>query len=97
MVGPTGGYLIGFALATWMCGALAARQWDRHVGRSLVAMTFAHVVILACGVLWLAALIGMDRAISVGLTPFIGATVAKTLLAAVTLPFAWKLAAHGRE
>src|SRR5438445_8175438 len=78
MLGPTGGYLIGFAIATWLGGFLAQHRWDRHIGSSLAAMTLAHAVIFACGVLWLAALMGMERAISVGFTPFVAATIAKT-------------------
>ena len=90
MTGPTGGYLVGFVVAAWLCGALAARGWDRGVVRSLLAMTAAHVLILAFGVVWLAMLIGFPRAIALGLTPFIAATVVKTVLAGMTLPLAWR-------
>ncbi len=90
MTGPTGGYLVGFVIAAWLCGALAARGWDRGFARSLLAMTLAHVVILGAGVAWLAALIGWQRAIALGLTPFIAATVVKTVLAGMSLPLAWK-------
>jgi len=48
------------------------------------------VVILAFGVAWLAMLIGFPRAIGLGLTPFIAATVVKTVLAGMTLPLAWR-------
>jgi biotin transport system substrate-specific component len=91
MIGPTGGYLLGFVLAAWLCGVLAARGWDRRLGRALVGMTLAHVVILGVGVIWLSALVGWGRAIQFGLTPFIAARVVKTLLAGVTLPGAWRL------
>ena len=90
MLGPTGGYLIGFMLATLLLGRLAARGWDRRMWTSLLAMGSAHVLILACGAAWLAGLIGWERAIAAGVTPFILATVLKTVLAGVTLPIAWK-------
>ena len=90
MMGPTGGYLLGFVLAAWLCGALAARGWDRRFPRALAAMTLAHVVILGFGVVWLAALIGWPRAIELGLTPFVAATIVKTFLAGWTLPAAWR-------
>ncbi|HET8585321.1 MAG TPA: biotin transporter BioY [Casimicrobiaceae bacterium] len=90
MAGPTGGYLVGFVVAAWLCGVLAARGWDRGFARSLVAMTAAHAVIFAFGVLWLAMLTGVPRAIALGLTPFIAATVVKTVLAGMTLPLAWR-------
>ncbi len=90
MAGPTGGYLLGFVCATWLCGSLAARGWDRGWARSLAAMTLGHLLILGFGVAWLAVLMDGARAVQFGLVPFIGATVAKTLLAGVTLPAAWR-------
>src|SRR5579862_9024378 len=38
MVGPTGGYLLGFLLAAWVLGLLAERGWDRSWARTLGAM-----------------------------------------------------------
>jgi len=90
MVGPTGGYLLGFMLATFLLGKLAERGWDRSMGSSLTAMTAAHLLILACGAAWLAVLMGWERAIAVGVTPFIAATIIKTILAGLTLPIAWR-------
>ncbi|HUN94005.1 MAG TPA: biotin transporter BioY [Burkholderiaceae bacterium] len=89
MAGPTGGYLVGFAVATWLVAKLAERGWDRRFVPCLAAMTAGHLLILGCGVAWLAVLIGGQRAIAVGFTPFVVATVLKTLLAAATLPAAW--------
>lgn len=91
MMGPTGGYLFGFLAAAWLCGVLAGRGWDRGFVRALFAMTLAHFVILGFGVIWLAALVGWSRAIALGLTPFIAATILKTFFAGWTLPIAWRL------
>jgi biotin transport system substrate-specific component len=90
MIGPTGGYLLGFVLATYVMGVLAARGWDRRMLPSLAAMTLGHLIILACGVAWLAVAMGLDKAIAVGLSPFILATVVKTILAGLSLPLAWR-------
>lgn len=90
MAGPTGGYLLGFMIATFLLGKFAERGWDRRMGASLVAMTTAHLLILACGAAWLSALMGWERAIAVGVTPFVTATIIKTLLAGLTLPTAWR-------
>ena len=91
MMGPTGGYLVGFVLAAALCGWLAERGWDRTLGRVTVAMLAGHALILACGVLWLANIMGWDKAIQFGLTPFWAATAFKTALAVATLPLAWRL------
>lgn len=92
MTGPTGGYLVGFAAAAVILGWLAERGWDRTLGRTFAAMALGHAVILACGVFWLASMVGWDRAVAVGLTPFWAATVLKTALGAAVLPLAWRFA-----
>ena len=37
MLGPTGGYLVGFVLAAWAVGALAERGWGRSLPRAAMA------------------------------------------------------------
>lgn len=91
ILGPTGGYLLGFLVATAACGGLAEKGWDRRLSTSIAAMILGHGLIFACGVAWLATQAGLERAIALGFTPFILATVIKTLLGAVSLPAAWKL------
>jgi len=90
MLGPTGGYLAGFVGATAVCGLLSERGWDRRLITSLLAMAIGHMVIFAFGVAWLAILVGIVRAAEVGLLPFVFGTAVKTVLAAVSLPVAWK-------
>src|SRR5438874_7387404 len=97
MLGPTGGYLIGFLLAAFLMGGLAQRGWDRHMGLSVAGMTIGHLLILACGVTWLAASLGWERAIAVGAEPFVAATILKTALAGMTLPLAWRWVHRLRE
>ena len=47
---------------TTLLGKLAGRGWDRRFSSSLAAMTLGHLLILACGVTWLAATLGLERA-----------------------------------
>ncbi len=91
MMGPTGGYLLGFAVAAWVCGWFAERGFDRSPLKSLVAMSVGHALIFVFGVVWLAQLMGVDKAFMVGVAPFWAATIVKTLLGVVTLPLTWKL------
>lgn len=88
IVGPTGGYLLGFLISAALMGWLAERGWDRTVLSAGAAMLAGHAVILALGVIWLASLIGLPAAIAAGLTPFIWATIVKTALGAALLPLA---------
>ncbi|HWA36549.1 MAG TPA: biotin transporter BioY [Burkholderiales bacterium] len=90
MAGPTGGYLAGFVAGAALCGWLAERGWDRSWWRSAIAMSLGHVVILVAGWAWLATLMGAEKAFAAGIAPFYAATVAKTAMAVLALPLAWK-------
>ena len=90
LVGPTGGYLVGFVIAMLVMGLLASRGLERKVLTAMVAMFIGEVIIFALGVGWLATFIGMDKAIAGGLIPFLTAEGFKIALAAVTLPLVWR-------
>jgi biotin transport system substrate-specific component len=85
LAGPTGGYVAGFIAATFACAWLAAWGRGRGFAFYLFAAVLGHAVILACGVTWLAATIGWERAVAAGLTPFLWGTALKTLMVAATL------------
>jgi biotin transport system substrate-specific component len=92
LLGPTGGYLVGFAAAAYVTGTLAERGWDRRAWSTILAMALGNVAIYACGLMWLSCLTGVSRALLVGgLYPFIPGDVLKIALAAVLLPSGWKL------
>jgi biotin transport system substrate-specific component len=91
VLGATGGYLIGFVLASALVGRLAELGWDRHIGGSLAAMIFGVAVIYLVGVSWLMAAAGLSLAdgIAKGLTPFLAWDAVKIALAAGLFPAAW--------
>ena len=95
MMGPTGGYLLGFLVASGIVGVLAQRGFDRSFGMTLAAMTVGTFVIFIFGFAWLAGLIGMEKAWTFGVEPFLLAAAFKILLAALILPVAWKLVGRG--
>ncbi len=91
MTGPTGGYLVGFALAAAIVGAAAEREWDRRLATSLLVMLLGEVAIYACGVAWLARFPLPVPLLQAGLIPFIPGDLFKMVLAAIALPSAWRL------
>ena len=95
LVGPTGGYLVGFLLAAALVGWLAERGWTRGWPLAIAAMTLGHLVIFAAGFAWLAPMLGAGKAWTVGVVPFAAATVVKTLLAAALAIAARRLARRG--
>ena len=98
MMGGTGGYLVGYVLATLTLGALAERGWDRSVIWMGVAMLIGNALIYVPGLVWLGQLYGWDKPIlEWGLTPFLIGDGLKLLLAAVILPLVWKLVGDARR
>ncbi|WP_377186875.1 biotin transporter BioY [Ruegeria meonggei] len=98
MMGGTGGYLVGYVLAVLALGALAARGWDRSVGKMALALVLANVLIYVPGLLWLGQLYGWDKPIlEWGLTPFLVGDVIKLALAALLIPGLWKLVGNARS
>ena len=98
MLGGTGGYLVGYVMATLALGVLAQRGWDRSVSWMALAMLIGNSLIYIPGVLWLGQLYGWDKPILAwGLTPFLVGDAMKLALAAVLLPVAWKLVSRARD
>jgi biotin transporter BioY len=96
LLGPTGGYLIGFIPAAYVTGFLAQKGWDRRISTTVLAMIFGNIVIYTFGLLWLSRLIGISKSVlSVGLYPFIAGDLVKIVLAAAVLPAGWKLLKYG--
>jgi biotin transport system substrate-specific component len=93
LAGPTAGYLAGFVLGAYLCGALAERGWDRRPVTTIASMVLGNVAILAPGLLWLARFVGAPRVLKLGLFPFIPGDIVKIALAAAILPFGWRLLA----
>ncbi|MEX2629148.1 MAG: biotin transporter BioY [Tistlia sp.] len=91
LLGPTGGYLAGFLVAAVAVGWLVERGWSRSLASSALAMLLGDLLIFACGLAWLSALVGFEAAVAAGLLPFLAGEAVKVALAAALLPAAWKL------
>ncbi|WP_205648908.1 biotin transporter BioY [Acuticoccus kandeliae] len=92
MMGPTGGYLLGFFVAAVVVGWLAERGWDRKALTTFAAMTIGTAIMLGFGVIYLGAVIGWDKPVlALGLTPFLAGSVVKIALGTAVMPLAWSL------
>lgn len=97
MMGGTGGYLVGYVLATLVLGFAARRGWDRSVGGMALAMLAGTALIYVPGILWLGQLYGWNEPILAwGLTPFLVGDALKLALAALVVPGLWKLVGDAR-
>ena len=97
MMGGTGGYLLGYVMATVALGWFAQAGWDRSAGKMALAMLAGNVLIYVPGLIWLGMLYGWDKPIlQWGLTPFLIGDALKLALAAALLPALWKLVGRAR-
>ena len=94
MVGGTGGYLAGYALAAVALGLAARHGWDRSVPRLALAMLIGNVLIYLPGLLWLGQIYGWDQPILAwGLWPFLIGDALKLALAVLVVPALWRFRA----
>jgi biotin transporter BioY len=91
LVGPTGGYLIGFVAVAFVVGWLAERGWDRRVWTAALAMLAGESVLYVFGLLWLVHFVPVDKVLQVGLYPFVIGDLVKLAAAALILPSGWLL------
>ncbi len=97
MMGGTGGYLVGYVLATLALGYAARQGWDRSVAKMAGALFVGNALIYVPGLLWLGILYGWDKPIlEWGLTPFLAGDAIKLVLAALLVPAVWKLVGKAR-
>ena len=78
LLGPTGGYLLGFLLAAGIAGWAAERRMSTVA--LLLALLVATAAIYLPGVAWLARFVGLDNAIAFGAAPFLLGDLVKLLL-----------------
>lgn len=84
LLGPTGGYLVGFVLASLVVGWLTRGPRGRSFVQTVLAMTLGLAVIYLTGALQLAVLtkVGPREAVSMGILPFLLGDAAKLAAAA---------------
>ena len=91
LLGPTGGYLIGFVAAAFVVGLLAERGWDRRVWTAIPAMFAGSIIMYVFGLAWLSNFVPRGTVLEAGLYPFIVGDLLKIIAAALTLPSCWLL------
>ena len=86
MAGPTGGYLLAFPIVAALVGWFAERGVTaRSIALSFALMLVANLLILVIGAGWLAVFVGADKAIALGVTPFLLGGLLKAGLAATSI------------
>ncbi|MBQ7582973.1 MAG: biotin transporter BioY [Lachnospiraceae bacterium] len=87
LLGPTGGYLIGYIPMAAIAGLVTDRFYKNRI-ISILGMAAATAVLYAVGTVWLACSAGMslEAALAAGVIPFIPLDLVKTVAAALIGP-----------
>ncbi|MEO0359020.1 MAG: biotin transporter BioY [Pseudomonadota bacterium] len=111
ILGPTGGYILGFMIAAYVVGLLAKAGWDRNPISMAGAMAVGILCVYIPGVIWLssgfnllASLAGQDSFMgygwanwyAYGVKTFIWVDALKLVVAVVAFPLIWKLVGDAR-
>lgn len=93
VVGATGGYLLGFVLASYVVGRISSNGASTKSGKTALAFLAGSVLIYALGAPWLAFTTGntITWAIVNGVAPFLVGDLIKAVAAGAVLPLAWKI------
>jgi biotin transport system substrate-specific component len=91
--GPSFGYIIGFVVAAGVVGELSRRGNDRQVLSTIGLMALGSAIVYVFGATWLAADLHLSaqKAIDLGVTPFLVTDALKLAAAGLVLPAAWRL------
>ncbi|MEY3182471.1 MAG: BioY family protein [Pseudomonadota bacterium] len=78
LIGPTGGYLLGFLVAVTVMG-IAREKWFSKATwvNQVILCLFGTGVIFGLGISWLASLIGLKQAFALGFMPFVLPAIVK--------------------
>jgi biotin transport system substrate-specific component len=85
LIGPTGGYLFGFVAAAFLVGKLIAFRNNPGLVWTIFSMAAGMLIIYSLGVfqLTLVAQFSLNKAISIGVLPFLPGDAVKIVLAAL--------------
>ncbi len=84
LIGPTGGYLVGFIPAAFIIGKMTEMKKDLGLLWLLIRMGVGTLIIYTLGVIQLMNWIGYPQTIFVGVAPYIPGDLLKMFVAAYT-------------
>lgn len=104
LLGPTGGYIIGFIVSAALVGWAAERAWDRGWYKPIITFIGGSLVVFAIGLPWLAVSLGqfglpndLQSVLIAGFYPFIIGGLIKAAIAAAVLPALWAAADRAQK
>ena len=86
LIGPTGGYLLGFIPAAYVMGYLGDKGWYAKPLSAIMGIVLGTTIIFGFGIIWLANFTGWDLVIKTGLIPFLPGALFKGLIVFGAIP-----------
>ena len=90
LVGPTGGYLVGFLVSVLMMTTFSELIKHKSFFFLMLNCFLGTMATLACGIVWLSTFVGFNQAIALGLLPFIIPGLIKAGLLSVAISYVRK-------
>jgi biotin transport system substrate-specific component len=90
MLGPTGGYLVGFVFAILITGYFAGKNVYQSFFKTIPILVLANLAIYAAGASWLSSFIGWEKAVQFGIAPFLYGDLVKIALAILIVGFGFR-------
>ena len=85
LMGGSGGFLYGFLVGGYVCGALQENGFGDSFAEGLIVMATGTALILICGIAQLTYLYGLEKALEYGFWPFWPGALVKIILGAVII------------
>ncbi len=79
LASTTGGYIFGYFFACYIAKALFDRLKNKTTKNISYVVLLAHLIVLITGSLWFSIFVGINKAILLGLLPFIPLDIIKTI------------------
>lgn len=87
LLGPNGGYFIGFMLQAYLVGWCIERQSSVNALRTFAVLLLSCCLQLGIGALWLSHYVGLEYAFMLGVAPFVFGETLKALCVATALKY----------
>ena len=87
---PTGGYILGYIVATIILGYLADRGVTKSYVKTILSLTLSSAIILTLGSLVLSLFVPGKNAFMIGVLPFLPGDALKSTTVTLLLPTLWK-------
>lgn len=85
LVGPCGGYFLGFLLQVYLIGRFTERQHSFQIAKTLPVLLFSCLLQLGLGTMWLSLFVSFESVLTMGFYPFLFGETIKSIVIALCL------------